>query len=125
VATVVFTEAAEKEKGVTYDLIEQEMKAVDRAVVERAEAGFARVLVRRGSDTILGATVVGEHAGELIQEFVLAMKHGVGLKKIAATVYSYPTFASLVLKTADKFNRARLTPRTRKLTQWFYRRQIT
>ena len=121
VATVGLTEAAAKEKGVTYDLIEQEMKAVDRAVVERVEAGFARVLVRRGGDTILGATVVGEHAGELIQEFVLAMKHGIGLKKIAATVYSYPTFASLVLKTAESFNRRRLTPAAHGITAALYR----
>ena len=59
------------------------MTAVDRAVLERESDGFARVLVRRGSDKILGATIVGEHAGELIQEFALALKHGIGLKKIA------------------------------------------
>ena len=57
------------------------MKEVDRALLERAETGFA-----------------GEHASELIQELVLAMKHGIGLKRIASTIYGYPTFASLVLK---------------------------
>ena len=123
VATVGLTESKAKERGIEYDLIEQEMKEVDRAVVERAEAGFARVLVRRGSDEVIGATIVGEHAGELIQEFVLAIKHGIGLKQIASTVYAYPTFASLVLKTAEKLNKKRLTPRAKKITSWLYRRR--
>jgi pyruvate/2-oxoglutarate dehydrogenase complex dihydrolipoamide dehydrogenase (E3) component len=122
VATVGLTESRAKERGTDYELIEQEMKAVDRAVVERTDAGFARVLVKRGSDKILGATIVGEHAGELIQEFVLAMKHGIGLKQIASTIYAYPTFASLVLKSAEKFNKKRLTPRARKITGWLYER---
>ncbi|MDQ3200045.1 MAG: mercuric reductase [Verrucomicrobiota bacterium] len=122
IATVGLTESEAKKQKVEYDLIEQEMKTVDRAVLERAEAGFARVLVRRGSDEVLGATIVGEHAGELIQEFVLAIKNGVGLKKIAATIYAYPTFASLVLKSAEKLNKKRLTPRARKITGWLYRR---
>ena len=125
VATVGLTETAAKEQGIAYDLIEQEMKEVDRAVVERAEAGFARVLVKKGTDEVIGATIVGAHAGELIQEFVLAMKHGIGLKKIAATIYAYPTFASLVLKTAEKLNKKRLTPRAHKITSWLYRRART
>ncbi len=122
VATVGLTSTAAKKQGIACDLIVQEMKEVDRAVVERAEAGFARVLVRRGSDEVIGATIVGEHAGELIQEFVLAMKHGIGLKQIASTIYAYPTFASLVLKTADRLNKKRLTPRARKIAGWLYRR---
>ncbi len=122
VATVGLTETAAKEQGIDYDLLVQEMKEVDRAVLERAETGFARVLVGRGSDEILGATIVGAHAGELIQEFALAMKNRIGLKKIASTVYAYPTFASLILKTAEKLNRKRLTPRAKKITSWLYRR---
>lgn len=125
VATVGLTESSAKKRGVACDLIEQEMKAVDRAVLERAEAGFARVLVKPGTDEVLGATIVGEHAGELIQEFVLAMKHGIGLKEIASTIYGYPTFASLVLKTAEKLNKKRLTPRARSITSWLYRRART
>jgi pyruvate/2-oxoglutarate dehydrogenase complex dihydrolipoamide dehydrogenase (E3) component len=123
VATVGLTESKAKKEGVEYDLIEQEMKEVDRAVVERAESGFARVLVRRGSDEVIGATIVGEHAGELIQEFVLAIKHDIGLKQIASTVYAYPTLASLVLKSAEKLNKKRLTPRARKITGWLYERR--
>ncbi|MEO6969755.1 MAG: hypothetical protein ABI217_02535 [Chthoniobacterales bacterium] len=82
-------------------------------MLERTPEGFARVLVRRESDEI---------AGELIHEFVLALKHSIGLKKIAETIYAYPTFASLVLKAAEKFNKKRLTPRARRITGWLYRR---
>ncbi|HEY1582383.1 MAG TPA: FAD-dependent oxidoreductase, partial [Chthoniobacterales bacterium] len=122
VATVGLTESRARENGIACELVEQEMKEVDRAVVERAESGFVRLLVRRGSDEVIGATVVGEHAGELIQEYVLAMKYGIGLKEIASTVYAYPTFASLVLKSAEKLNKKRLTPTVRKITGWLYRR---
>ena len=122
IATVGLNETAAKKQGIEYDLIEQEMKEVDRAVLEREEAGFARVLVKKGSDQLLGATIVGANAGELIQEFVLAMKHGIGLQAIASTIYAYPTLASLVLKTAEKLNKKRLTPRAKKITSWLYRR---
>jgi pyruvate/2-oxoglutarate dehydrogenase complex dihydrolipoamide dehydrogenase (E3) component len=122
VATVGLTETAAKERGIDYELIEQDMKEVDRAVLERSEEGFARVLVRQGSDEVIGATIVGSHAGELIQEFVLAIKQGFGLKQIATTVYAYPTLASLILKSAERFNKKRLTPRARRITGWLYRR---
>jgi pyruvate/2-oxoglutarate dehydrogenase complex dihydrolipoamide dehydrogenase (E3) component len=122
IATVGLTETAAKKRGIDCEVIVQEMKEVDRAVVERAEAGFARVLVRQGSDEVIGATIAGAHAGELIQEFVLAMKHGIGLKKIASTIYAYPTFASLILKSAEKLNKKRLTPRAKRITSWLYRR---
>ncbi|MGI8890171.1 MAG: mercuric reductase [Chthoniobacterales bacterium] len=124
VATVGLTETQAKKDGIDYELIEQEMKEVDRAVLERAEEGFARLLVKPGRDKILGATIVGKHAGELIQEIVLAMKNGVGLKQIASTIYAYPTFASLILKSAEKFNKKRLTPRARSITGWLYRRKL-
>ncbi|MEO6870584.1 MAG: mercuric reductase [Chthoniobacterales bacterium] len=122
IATVGLTETAAKEQGIACDRIVQEMKEVDRAVLERAEAGFARVLVKHGSDEVIGATIVGAHAGELIQEFVLAMKHDIGLQKIASTIYAYPTFAGLILKSAEKLNKKRLTPRAKKMTSWLYRR---
>ena len=123
VATVGLTESKAKKRGPEYDLIEQEMKAVDRAVLERAARWFCARPRQARERRNLGATIVGEHAGELIQEFVLAMKHGIGLKQIASTVYAYPTFASLVLKCAEKLNRKRLTPRARAITNWLYRRE--
>ncbi len=68
---------------------------------------------------------MAEHAGELIHEFVLAMKHGIGLGKIAATIHVYPTFAEAARKAGDQYNKKRLTPRAQKLFAWLYRRQLS
>ena len=99
------------------------MNEVDRAVVESSEDGFAKVLTERGRDRILGATIAGERAGDLIHELVLAMKHGIGLKAISATIHAYPTFAEVARKAADRYQRSRLTPAARRLFEWLYRRQ--
>ncbi len=122
VARVGINETEAKDKGIACDVIRQDFAHVDRAVVEDEEAGFAKVLVQRGTDKILGATIVAEHAGELIHEFVLAMKHGIGLGKIAATIHVYPTFSEVARKAGDQYNKARLTPFARKLFAWLYRR---
>jgi len=102
--------------------VRQDFAHVDRAVVESQEAGFAKVLLKRGTDKIIGATIVAEHAGELIHEFVLAMKHGIGLGKIAATIHVYPTFSEVARKAGDQYNKTRLTPFAKKLFTWLYRR---
>ena len=124
IATVGLNEAAAKKKNVDYDLIRQEIKEVDRAVVEREDIGFVKVLVAKGTDKILGATLVCEGAGDLMHEFVLAMKCGIGLGKISATTHAYPTFAELARKVGDKYNKTRLTPTARKIFAWLYRREI-
>jgi len=100
----------------------QPLEEVDRAVVESEEAGFAKVLTRKGSDRILGATIVSEHAGDLVHELVLAMKAGVGLKTISGTIHAYPTFAEVSRRLADEYQKARLTPGLRRLFEWLYRR---
>lgn len=93
---------------------------VDRAVLDGQTNGFVRVYLRPGSDRILGATVVAEHAGDLISEFTLAMKHGIGLKRIANTIHPYPTVAESIRKLGDQFNRTRLTPPVASiLRRWF------
>jgi pyruvate/2-oxoglutarate dehydrogenase complex dihydrolipoamide dehydrogenase (E3) component len=124
VATVGLNEAAAKDKNIEYDLIRQEIKEVDRAVVESEDVGFVKVLVAKGSDKILGATLVCEGAGDLMHEFVLAMKYGIGLGKIAATTHAYPTFAELARKIGDKYNKTRLTAAARSIFSWLYRRQL-
>ncbi len=75
---------------------------LDRAIVESEEAGFVKVLTKKGSDKILGVTFVGAHAGDLLHEFVLAMKQDIGLGAIAATIHAYPTFAELARKAGDQ-----------------------
>jgi pyruvate/2-oxoglutarate dehydrogenase complex dihydrolipoamide dehydrogenase (E3) component len=124
IATVGLNEAAAKKQNVSYDLIVQRIEEIDRAVVERQESGFVKVLVAKGTDKILGATLVCENAGDLLHEFVLAMKYGIGLGKISATTHAYPTFAELARKVGDKYNKTRLTPMARKIFRWLYRRSV-
>jgi pyruvate/2-oxoglutarate dehydrogenase complex dihydrolipoamide dehydrogenase (E3) component len=124
IATVGANESAVKAKNIAYDVIREEMDDLDRAVVESEEVGFAKVIVAKGTDKILGATLVCENAGDLMHEFVLAMKGGIGLAKISATIHAYPTFAELARKIADKYNKTRLTPAARKIFSWLYRRQL-
>ena len=97
---------------------------MDRAVVESEDYGLAKVLVAKGTDRIVGATLVCENAGDLLHEFVLAMKNGIGLSKISATTHAYPTLAELARKIGDKYNRTRLTPTAKKIFSWLYQRQL-
>src|SRR5437773_9255814 len=122
IATVGLNETAAKKRNLDYDAIVQKLDEVDRAVVESESAGFAKVLAAKGSDKILGATLVCEHAGDLLHEFALAMRHGIGLGGIASTIHAYPTLAELARKLGDKYNKKRLTPRARKIFEWLYRR---
>jgi pyruvate/2-oxoglutarate dehydrogenase complex dihydrolipoamide dehydrogenase (E3) component len=120
VAHVGLGEKEAKEKNVDYALFTIPLEEVDRAVVESEEVGFAKILTAKGSDKILGATIVAPHAGDLLHEFVLAMNAKVGLGKIASTIHAYPTFAELARKAGDKYNKTRLTPRAKKIFTWLY-----
>ncbi len=122
VAHVGLGEKEAKKKNIDYDLFVVPLEAVDRAVVESEDAGFAKILTAKGSDKILGATIVAPHAGDLLHEFVLAMKADIRLGTIASTIHAYPTFAELAHKAADKYNKTRLTPRAKKLSTWLYER---
>ena len=122
VAHVGLGEKGVWQERIDYDLFVVSLADVDRAVVESEDAGFAKILTAKGSDKILGATIVAPHAGDLLHEFVLAMKTGVGLGTIASTIHAYPTFAELARKAGDKYNKTRLTPRTKKIFIWLYTR---
>jgi pyruvate/2-oxoglutarate dehydrogenase complex dihydrolipoamide dehydrogenase (E3) component len=122
VAHVGLSEKEAKQKNIEYELFVVPLEDVDRAVVESEEAGFAKILTPKGSDKILGATIVAPHAGDLLQEFVLAMNAKIGLGKIASMIHAYPTFAELARKAGDKYNRTRLTPRAKKIFTWLYER---
>lgn len=91
------------------------LSQVDRAVLDGETAGFARVHLKKGTDRILGATIVARHAGEMIGEFTLAITNGLGLSAIAKTIHPYPTQAEVIKKLADAYNRTRLTPFVKKL----------
>jgi pyruvate/2-oxoglutarate dehydrogenase complex dihydrolipoamide dehydrogenase (E3) component len=122
VARVGVNETEARKRGLEFDVWTQPLEEVDRAVVESEEAGFAKVLTRKGSDRILGATIVSERAGDLVHELVLAMKAGVGLKTISGTIHAYPTFAEVSRRLADEYQKSRLTPGLRRLFEWLYRR---
>ncbi len=88
----------------------QPFEDLDRAILEGETEGFAKVHVKTGTDQILGATIVGRHAGEMINEITLAMTNGLGLSAIAKTIHPYPTVAEAIKRTGDAYNRTRLTP---------------
>jgi pyruvate/2-oxoglutarate dehydrogenase complex dihydrolipoamide dehydrogenase (E3) component len=118
IARVGLNEMEAEKKGITCNVWKQALSDVDRAVVESEEEGFAKVLTKKGSDRILGATIVAERAGDLIHEFVLAMKAGVGLTTISRTIHAYPTYAEIARKVADAQQKARLTPFAKRLLRW-------
>jgi pyruvate/2-oxoglutarate dehydrogenase complex dihydrolipoamide dehydrogenase (E3) component len=110
VAHVGLTEREAQERGIAIDTLRHDFEHVDRAILAGESHGFVKVHLRRGSDRIVGATIVAEHAGEMIGELVLAMKVGLGLKTIGATIHPYPTVAEAIRKLGDQYNRTRLTP---------------
>jgi pyruvate/2-oxoglutarate dehydrogenase complex dihydrolipoamide dehydrogenase (E3) component len=119
IAHVGLCESQAKEKGVDVDTFLQQFHDVDRAILDGEDAGFVKVHVKKGTDIIVGATIVARHAGDLIAEITLAMTHGLGLKKIGSTIFPYPTQAEAIRKLGDQFNRTRLTPFVKAaLTKW-------
>ena len=94
---------------------------MDRAVLDSEEEGFVKIHCKRGTDTILGATIVARHAGEMISEVTTAMTGGLGLRSIAGTIHPYPTQAEAIRKTADAYQRTRLTPGVKRLLQTILR----
>ncbi|HEU5246301.1 MAG TPA: mercuric reductase [Candidatus Udaeobacter sp.] len=122
VAHVGLSEKEAQKNATAHDLFRIDLSDVDRAVVEDEDVGFAKILTSKGSDKILGATIVGTHAGDLLHEFVLAMSAKIGLGKIASAIHVYPTLAELARKVGDKYNKRRLTPRARKIFSWLYER---
>ena len=93
VARVGLNETDAKEKGIAYEVSRYDIDDLDRAIADSEAHGFVKVLTVPGKDRILGVSIVGEHAGDLIAEYVLAMKHGIGLSKILGTIHIYPTMA--------------------------------
>ncbi|GAA0236621.1 FAD-dependent oxidoreductase [Marinomonas primoryensis] len=106
VARVGLSEQDAKEQGIAYEMVRYGLDDLDRAIAESATKGFVKVLTVPGKDKILGVTIVGEHSGELLAEFVLAMKHGLGLNKILGTIHTYPTWAESNKYAAGEWKRA-------------------
>ena len=106
VARVGLNEQEAKEQGVAYEVTRYGIDDLDRAIADSAAHGWVKVLTVPGKDKILGVTIVGVHAGDLLAEYVLAMKHGLGLNKILGTIHTYPTLAEANKYAAGEWKRA-------------------
>jgi pyruvate/2-oxoglutarate dehydrogenase complex dihydrolipoamide dehydrogenase (E3) component/uncharacterized membrane protein YdjX (TVP38/TMEM64 family) len=118
VARVGLNEQEARERNLPYEVTRYGIDDLDRAIVDGAAEGFVKVLTVPGKDRILGATIVGAHAGELLAEFVLAMRHGLGLNKILGTIHAYPTLAEANKYAAGEWRRAHAPER---LLRWVQR----
>lgn len=121
IARVGLNEAEAKAQGVAYEVTRYGIDDLDRAIADGSAHGFVKVLTVPGKDHILGATIVGEHAGDLLAEFVLAMKHGLGLNKILGTIHSYPTFAEANKYAAGEWRKAHVNARALRLLEGLHR----
>ena len=106
VARVGLSEAEAQAQGIAYEVTRYGLDDLDRAIADSDAHGFVKVLTPPGKDRILGVTIVGAHAGELLAEFTLAMKHGLGLSKILGTIHPYPTWSEAAKYAAGEWKRA-------------------
>jgi pyruvate/2-oxoglutarate dehydrogenase complex dihydrolipoamide dehydrogenase (E3) component len=115
IAHVGLDEAEAAARGIATECFERRFAEVDRAIVDGREGGFIRIRVKKGSDRILGATVVGYGASDLISEINVARAAGLGLGALASVIHPYPTRAEAIRQLGDAYNRTRLTPGARRI----------
>lgn len=120
IARVGLTEQEAHSRGVAFEVTRYGIDGLDRAITDGAAQGFVKVLTVPGKDRILGAAIVGEHAGDLLAEFVLAMKQEIGLNKILGTIHSYPTFAEANKFAAGEWRKAHVSPVALRLLTRFH-----
>ena len=120
VAAVGLTEAEAGERGIAVDVLVEEMSHNDRAVLDGETTGFAKVLLKRGTNQIVGATIVAANAGDMLNEITLAMTAKLGIGALAKTIHPYPTQSEVIKRLADQRQRLRLTPFVKRLfARWF------
>ena len=115
VAHVGLYEKDMQERGIEYATFSKEFDDVDRSIVDGDTTGFVKIHVKKGSDQILGATIVGSHAGDMISEITVAIQSGMGLGSLASVIHPYPTAAEAIRHCGDAYNGSRLTPTIRKV----------
>ncbi len=123
VAQVGLTEAEAQAQGIEFEVTRYGLDDLDRALADNSASGFVKVLTVPGKDRILGASIVGSHAGELMAELVLAMKQGIGLKKILGTIHSYPTLSEANKYAAGNWQRAHTPERILAWVEKYHRWQ--
>jgi pyruvate/2-oxoglutarate dehydrogenase complex dihydrolipoamide dehydrogenase (E3) component len=119
IAHVGMYEREAQEKGIAVDTFIRPLNDIDRAIADGEEEGFVKIHVRKGTDKILGATIVARHAGEMLSEITLAIVGDLGLRTLSNVIHPYPTQAEAIKQAADAYNRTRLTPFVKRLfTRW-------
>jgi pyruvate/2-oxoglutarate dehydrogenase complex dihydrolipoamide dehydrogenase (E3) component len=121
VARVGLNELEAKEKGIAYEVTSFDIAELDRAIADGEAHGLVKVLTVPGKDRILGVTIVGEHAGDLIAEYVLAMRHGIGLNKLLGTIHIYPTLAEANKYAAGQWKQAHKPEGLLRLVERYHR----
>jgi pyruvate/2-oxoglutarate dehydrogenase complex dihydrolipoamide dehydrogenase (E3) component len=118
IAHVGIHEWEAQKQGIKFGLIKIPLQGVDRAFLDGETEGFVKILHQQGSDKILGATIVANHAGEMISEITTAMVNKIGLNGLSSVIHPYPTQADGIKKAADAYRRTLLTPRSKRLLGW-------
>jgi pyruvate/2-oxoglutarate dehydrogenase complex dihydrolipoamide dehydrogenase (E3) component len=111
VAHVGLTGEAAAQQGIAIDSYREELRRVDRAVLDGEEDGFAVIHCRRGTSRVVGCTIVARHAGEMISEIALLMTARLSISALARTIHCYPTQVEVLKRLGDQYNKSRLTPR--------------
>lgn len=125
IASVGLYESDLKEQNIDFNIFEKHFSDNDRAICDSATVGMVRIRVDAKSDKILGASIVGAGAGNMISEITLAMQSGTGLGKLAAVIHPYPTTAEAVRQSGDLYNRTRLTPSVKNILRGLVQIQRT
>ena len=121
VARVGLSEDEAKAQGISYEVVKFDLEELDRAIADRHTDGFVKVLTVPGKDKILGVTIVGKQAGDLIAEYVQAMKYGLGLNKVLGTIHIYPTMAEANKYAAGEWKRAHIPHKVMSYLKRFHR----
>ncbi len=119
IAHVGMYEREAKDKGIETETFKFDFEENDRALADGESLGFVKIMVKKGSDKILGATIVASHAGDMISEISTAMQAKMGLKKLGSVIHPYPTQAEAIKRVAGLYNKTRLTPRVAKIIKWW------
>ena len=113
-----------EEAGVEIDTYVQPLEHVDRAILEGNDEGFVKIHTKKGTDKIVGATIVAENAGDMISEITVAMKNKVGLAGIGSTIHPYPTQAEAIRKLGDQYSKTKLTPSSTKALKFLMKLNV-
>jgi len=120
-ARVGLSETEAQQQNIPHNVFKFDISDLDRAICDSADKGLVKVITAKGKDKILGASIVGHQAGDLLQEFVFAMKQNLGLKAIANTIHPYPTMSETAKRIADVWSRSRLSPTVAKILKWYFK----